>query len=81
MNRRTKIIFRQLITVSTEHHIRGVEILGKLCKLYDEPKLYFVVPTHRFEKFKKQSFKAKEGTKDVKSIIGLKQYVLKLPVL
>ena len=68
-------------TVSAEHPICGVEILGKLCKLYDEPKLYFAVPPHRFEKFKKQSFKAKEGTKDLKSIVGLKQYVSELPVM
>jgi hypothetical protein len=68
-------------TVSAEHPIRGVKILGKLCKLYDEPKLYFVVPPHRFEKFKKQSFKTKEATKDAKSIVELKQYVLELPVI
>jgi hypothetical protein len=49
-------------TVAAEHQIRGVHILKKLSKLYDEPKLFFVVPPHRFEKFKKQSFKAKQGT-------------------
>jgi hypothetical protein len=68
-------------TVAAKHPIRGVEILGKLCKLYDKPKLYFVVPPHQFGKFKKQDFKAKEGTKDVKSIDGLRQYVLELPVI
>ena len=68
-------------TVAAEHPIRGVLILESLSKLYDEPKLYFVVPPHRFEKFKKQSFKAKEGTMDVKSIVRLKQYVLELPVI
>ena len=68
-------------TVSAKHPIRGVEILRKLRNLYDEPKLYFVVPPHQFEKFKKQDFKAKEGTKDLKSIVGLKQYVLELPVI
>jgi hypothetical protein len=58
-------------TVSAQQPIRGVEILGKLCKLYDEPKPYFVVPPHRFEKFKTQSFKAQEGTKDLKPFVGL----------
>ena len=68
-------------TVANEHPIRGVEILRKLCKLYNEPKLYFVVPPHRFAKFKKQSFKAKAGTSDVRSIPRLKQYVLELSVI
>jgi hypothetical protein len=67
-------------TVAAEHSIRGVQILQKLCELYDEPKLYFVVPPHRFEAFKKQSFKAKTGTADVIEIRQLKQYVLELPV-
>ena len=67
-------------TVAAEHPIRGVHILKKLCKLYNEPKLYFVVPTHRFENFKKQRFKEKKGTKENGSIPGLKQYVLELPV-
>jgi hypothetical protein len=68
-------------TVAAEHPIRGVLILGSLSKLYDEPKLYFVVPPHRFEKFKKQSFKAKQGTIEVGPVAGLKQYVLELPVI
>ena len=68
-------------TVAAEHPIRGVLILGSLSKLYDEPKLYFVVPPHRFEKFKKQSFKAKQGKTEVGPIAGLKQYVLELPVI
>ena len=67
-------------TVSAEHPIRGVEILGKLCKLYKEPKLYFVVPPHRFANFKKQRFKAKQGTREVGLVAGLKQYVLELSV-
>ena len=67
-------------TVAAEHPIRGVQILRKLCELYDEPKLYFVVPPHRFADFKKQSFKAKKGTVDAKDIPELKQYVLELPV-
>ncbi len=68
-------------TVAAEHPIRGVLILESLSKLYDEPKLYFVVPPHRFEKFKKQSFKAKQGTNEVRTIAGLRQYVLELPVI
>jgi hypothetical protein len=68
-------------TVAAEHPIRGVGILGKLSKLYDEPKIYFVVPPHRFEKFKKQSFKAKQGTPEAGPVAGLKQYVLELSVI
>jgi hypothetical protein len=68
-------------TVAAEHPIRGVFILESLSKLYDEPKLYFVVPPHRFEKFKKQSFKAKQGTIEVGTVAGLKQYVLELSVI
>jgi len=68
-------------TVAAEHPIRGVQILQRLCKLYNEPKLYFVVPPHRFAAFKKQSFKAKTGTADVTEIRELKQYVLELPVI
>jgi hypothetical protein len=68
-------------TVAAEHPIRGVQMLQRLCKLYDEPKLYFVVPPHRFAAFKKQSFKAKTGTDSVTEIRELKQYVLELPVI
>jgi hypothetical protein len=68
-------------TVGAEHPIRGVEVLRNVCNVYDEPKLYFVVPIHRFENFKKQSFKAKNGSADVNEIRGLKQYVLELPVV
>jgi hypothetical protein len=68
-------------TVAAEHPIRGVQILKRLCELYDEPKLYFVVPPHRFAAFKKQSFKAKTGTDDVTQIPNLKQYVLELSVI
>ena len=67
-------------TVAAEHPIRGVKILQTLCKLYDEPILYFVVPPHRFAAFKKQSFKAKTGTSNTNKIRKLKQYVLELPV-
>ena len=67
-------------TVAPKHPIRGVLTLKCLSKLYSEPKLYFVVPPHQFEKFKKQRFKAKKGTKKVGSIAGLKQYVLELIV-
>ncbi|OAJ37371.1 hypothetical protein BDEG_21402 [Batrachochytrium dendrobatidis JEL423] len=68
-------------TVAAEHPIRGVDILTKLCNLYDEPKLYFVVPPRRFEGFGEQSFKAKKGTEQVQPIPGLKQYVIKLPLM
>ncbi|OAJ36810.1 hypothetical protein, variant 4 [Batrachochytrium dendrobatidis JEL423] len=68
-------------TVAAEHPIRGVDILTQLCNLYDEPKLYFVVPPHRFKGFKKQTFKAKKGTEQVQPIPGLKQYVIKLPLM
>ncbi|KAJ3111332.1 hypothetical protein HDU96_005789 [Phlyctochytrium bullatum] len=59
-------------TVKQDHAIAGAKILKKLCKLYVEPKLYFVVPPHRFKAFKKQSFKSSKG------IPHLKQYVLEL---
>ncbi|EGF79362.1 hypothetical protein BATDEDRAFT_26087 [Batrachochytrium dendrobatidis JAM81] len=49
-------------TAVAEHPIREVDILTKLCNLYDEPKLYFVVPPHQFKGFKKQSFKPIDGT-------------------
>ncbi|OAJ41550.1 hypothetical protein BDEG_25127 [Batrachochytrium dendrobatidis JEL423] len=39
-------------TADDEHPICGVDILTKLCNLYDEPKLYFVVPPHQFKGFK-----------------------------
>jgi hypothetical protein len=68
-------------TVAAEHPIRGVQILQRLCKLYDEPKLYFVVPPHRFPHFKKQSFKTTTGTHDVIKNLTLKQYVLELPIV
>jgi hypothetical protein len=66
-------------TVAREHPIRGVQILRNLCNLYTDPKLYFVVPPHRFPNFK-QSFKVKGGTNPVNSISKLKQYVLELDV-
>jgi len=55
--------------------------LRRLCELYDEPKLYFIVPPHRFEAFKKQRFRAKSGADDVTDIRKLKQYVLELAVI
>jgi hypothetical protein len=67
-------------TVAAEHPICEVQILKKLCNLYDEPKLYFVVPSHQFSTFKKQNFKTKTGEDDVNEISELKQYVLELPV-
>ena len=67
-------------TVAAEHPIREAQILQKLCKLYKEPKLFFVVPPHRFKDFKKQSFKAETGLNDAIQISELKQYVLELAV-
>jgi hypothetical protein len=67
-------------TVASEHPIRGVQILRKLCNLHTDPELYFVVPPHRFPNFQKQSFKVKGGTNPVNSISKLKQYVLELDV-
>ncbi|KAK6097958.1 squalene synthetase-like protein [Batrachochytrium dendrobatidis] len=68
-------------TVAAEHPICGVDILTKLCNLYDEPKLYFVVPPHQFKGFKKQSFKPIDGTEQIQPIHGLKQYVIQLPLI
>jgi len=67
-------------TVGAEHPIRGVQVLKKLCSLYDDPKLYFVVPPHRFAKFKKQKFLEKHGNSQVGTAPALKQYVLELEV-
>ena len=67
-------------TVAQDHSIRGVQILKRLCSLYSDAKIYFVVPPHRFEKFKKQKFLGKHGNSNSESIPGLKQYVLELHV-
>jgi hypothetical protein len=67
-------------TVAKEHPIRGVQILKKLCDLYTEKNLYFVVPPNRFIDFKKQRFLAINGNATVTDISGLNQYVLKLEV-
>jgi uncharacterized protein with ACT and thioredoxin-like domain len=67
-------------TVARSHSIRGVTVLIKLCKLYQNPKLYFVVPKHRFKAFTKQKFLSTKGTEAVKEISNLKQYVIELPV-
>ena len=68
-------------TVAEEHPIRGVDILKKLCELYDEPRLYFVVPPHRFQKFRKQNFQQIKGSKEVNPITNMKQYVIESPVV
>ena len=68
-------------TVAAEHPIGGVQMLQRLCELYDEPKLYFVVPPHQFAAFAKQTLKATTGSADVTEIRNLKQYVLELPVI
>ena len=67
-------------TVGAEHPIRGVRVLKQLCGLYADPKLYFVVPPHRFAKFKMQKFLEKQGSSQVGAVLGLKQYVLELEV-
>jgi hypothetical protein len=67
-------------TVGAEHPIRGVRVLKQLCGLYADPKLYFVVPPHRFAKFKKQKFVEKQGSSQVGAVPRLKQYVLELEV-
>ena len=68
-------------TVAANHPVREVHILKRLCQLYDEPKLYVVVPPYLFAAFKKQSFKTKTGKDDATEIRKLKHYVLELPVI
>ena len=68
-------------TVAAEHPIGGVQMLQRLCELYDEPKLYFVVPPHQFAAFAKQTLKAITGSADVTEMRNLKQYVLELPFI
>jgi hypothetical protein len=65
-------------TVGFEHPIRGVTVLKTVCNSFDNPKLYFVVPPHRFQSFSKQKFLATKGQAPVNSIPGLEQYVLEL---
>ncbi|KAI3630238.1 hypothetical protein MIR68_011673 [Amoeboaphelidium protococcarum] len=67
-------------TVGAEHSIRGVQVLKQLCKLQADPQLYFVVPPHRFARFKKQKFLEKQVSSQVGEIPGLKQFVLELEV-
>ena len=67
-------------TVTKNHPIRGVQMLRKLCRLYSNPKLFFVVPSAIYEEFNKQEFEAtKKGVK-VAEIRGLQQFVIKLPI-
>ena len=68
-------------TVAAEHPIGGVQMLQRLCELYNKPKLYFVVPPHQFAAFTKQTLKAITGSADVTEIRNLKQYVLELPFM
>jgi hypothetical protein len=63
-------------TVAAEHPIGGVQMLQRLCNLYDELKLYFVVPPHQFAAFMKQTLKAITGSADVIKIRNLEQYVV-----
>lgn len=64
-------------TVAQVHPIRGVLILKRLCS---DPKIYFVVPPHRFEKFKKQKLLSTRSNSAVGDIPELKQFVLELAV-
>jgi hypothetical protein len=66
-------------TVGQNHPIRGITVLKQLCGLYSEPKLYFVVPPSRFERFRKQRFDNLSNTQ-VDPIENLKQYVLEIPI-
>ncbi|KAI3644083.1 hypothetical protein MP228_010247 [Amoeboaphelidium protococcarum] len=67
-------------TVGAEHPIRSFKMLQRLCGLYASPKLYFVVPPHRFAQFQKQKFIEEHGGQQVEAIPGLIQYVLELEV-
>ncbi|KAJ3213021.1 hypothetical protein HDU82_000030 [Entophlyctis luteolus] len=67
-------------TAGAEHPIRGVAVLKTVCLSFDHPKLYFVVPPHRFQGFSKQKFLETKYQTRVNSIAGLEQYVLELPV-
>jgi len=67
-------------TVAQEHPIRGVQMLKRLCALYSDPKIYFVVPPHRFEKFKKQKLLSTRSNSAVGDMPELKQFVLELAV-
>ncbi|KAJ3243363.1 hypothetical protein HDU78_000559 [Chytriomyces hyalinus] len=74
-------------TVGTEHPIRNVKFLKKLCDLYHIPpadppttKLYFVVPEHRYMDFEEQVFLSAKGKRVVKSLPNVEQYVVELPV-
>jgi hypothetical protein len=68
-------------TVAGTHPIRGTSILREICELFDEPKLFFVVPPHLFNKFKKQQEQAKSGKEEMEHMTNLKQYVIELPIL
>ena len=67
-------------TVGAEHPIRGVTVLKTVCASFDNPKLYFVVPPHRFQSFSKQHFQGTKGQGTVHAIADLEQYVLELPI-
>ncbi|KAJ3392603.1 hypothetical protein HDU84_003852 [Entophlyctis sp. JEL0112] len=67
-------------TAGAEHPIRGVAVLKSVCLSFDHPKLYFVVPPHRFQGFSKLKFLETKYQTRVNSIAGLEQYVLELPV-
>ncbi|KAJ3235473.1 hypothetical protein HDU81_000416 [Chytriomyces hyalinus] len=66
-------------TVSEDHPKQEVEVLKRLCALHDQPKLYFVVPPHRFKNFAKQNHLPTKGPSEVGPIENLEQYVVELP--
>ncbi|KAJ3229897.1 hypothetical protein HDU81_004943 [Chytriomyces hyalinus] len=68
------------IIVDADHPIQDVQVLKELCALYDEPKLYFVVPPPVFKDFAKQKFLGMDVQSGVNLIENLDQYVLELPV-
>jgi hypothetical protein len=68
------------MTVGPEHPIRGIQVLKRICALFTEPKLYFVVPPHRFDSFQKQKFYGTQGNAEVQPIENLKQFVVELHV-
>jgi hypothetical protein len=61
-------------TVATTHPIRGISVLKRVCKLFKDPVLYFVVPPSSFERFREQKF-------ETSSIPKLRQVVVKLAFL
>ncbi|KAI8837772.1 hypothetical protein BJ741DRAFT_707926 [Chytriomyces cf. hyalinus JEL632] len=66
-------------TVGNDHRPQDVEVLNRLCALYDKPKLYFVVPPLDFKNLVEQKYLQAKGWGDVVPIENLEQYVVELP--